>query len=79
MSMILWDIMLMLPAYQIEWGLILGLHPANERCLYKVILSFIGWALQSDTVFHWLGANLDSALTDMLHMKPDAADHLAKT
>ena len=24
-------------------GLILGLHPANERCCYKVTLSLIGW------------------------------------
>ena len=25
-------------------GLILGLHPANERRRYKVTLSLIGWA-----------------------------------
>ena len=25
-------------------GLILGLHPANERQCYKVTLSLIGWA-----------------------------------
>ena len=25
-------------------GLILGLHPSNERCRYKVTLSLIGWA-----------------------------------
>ena len=25
-------------------GLILGLCPANERCRYKVMLSFIGWS-----------------------------------
>ena len=34
-------------------GLILGLHPVNERRRYKV------------TPSHWLGANLDSAL-DMI-------------
>ena len=32
-------------------GLILGLHPANERCRYKVTPSLIGW-----------GANLEAAL-----------------
>ena len=25
-------------------GLILGLHPANKRCRYKVTASLIGWA-----------------------------------
>ena len=25
-------------------GLILGLHPANERCRYKVTPSLTGWA-----------------------------------
>ena len=25
-------------------GLIVGLHPANERCRYKETLSPIGWA-----------------------------------
>ena len=38
-------------------GLILGLHPANERV-----------SLQSNAVYHWLGANLESALRfDELH------------
>ena len=61
-------------------GLILGLHPANERRRCKVTPSLIGWAqtwndsdsrlapsqwemaLQSNTISHWLGANLESAL-----------------
>ena len=77
----------------IEWfpgttGLILGLHPANERRCYKVTPSLIGWpqtysescarlrwqsislfapsqwetSLQSNTISHWLAANLESAL-----------------
>ena len=29
-------------------GLILGLHPANERCRYKVMLYLIGWAQTQD-------------------------------
>ena len=28
-------------------GLILSLHPANERCRYKVTLSLIGWVQTS--------------------------------
>ena len=28
----------------VSLGLILGLHPANERCRYKVTASLIGWA-----------------------------------
>ena len=31
------------PACIMYTGLIPGLHPANERCRYKVTLSLIGW------------------------------------
>ena len=37
---------------------------ANERWCYFVAMSLIGWEtlLQSNAIFHWLGANLESAL-----------------
>ena len=33
-----------LDSHYVYTGLILGLHPANERCRYKVTTSLIGWA-----------------------------------
>ena len=34
-------------------GLILGLHPANERCRYKVPPSLIGWAQNLESAMNW--------------------------
>ena len=42
-------------------GLILGLHPANERWRYFAPSQW-ETLLQSKAVSHWLGANLESAL-----------------
>ena len=45
------EVIVSLPGQRAITGLILGLRPANEER-----------SLQSNAVFHWLGANLESAL-----------------
>ena len=46
--MLPWD-----PARNVKSGLILGLHPANERRHYKVTLSLIGWAQTQNQRCKW--------------------------
>ena len=50
-------------------GLILGLHPANERRRHKV----------TPSISHWLGANLESALQYLYGYRSSLASDIVKT
>ena len=50
-------------------GLILGLHPANERRRHKVTAS----------ISHWLGTNLESALQYLYGYRSSLASDIVKT